>query len=149
MRKVRTIDKGWNKIKRQLTSLDGSYTKVGIQSGEGTPGEASLAQIAAYNEFGTADIPARPFMRTSFLKKRPQLVQLQEQEYYKIIQMRTNTSMALGRIGAWYAGQVQDTLTNNYWTPNKPATIRAKGSSKPLIDTGELRAAITNVEVIK
>jgi len=30
----------------------------------------------------------------------------------------------------------------NGWAPNAPATIRAKGSSRPLIDTGELRKSI-------
>ena len=29
------------------------------------------------------------------------------------------------------------------WTPNAPATIARKGSSKPLIDTGNLRASFT------
>lgn len=40
---------------------------------------------------------------------------------------------------AWF------TDSRNNWAPNKPATIRAKGSSKPLIDTGALRASITYV----
>lgn len=33
----------------------------------------------------------------------------------------------------------------NNWAPNAPSTIRRKGSSQPLIDTGSLRAAITYV----
>jgi hypothetical protein len=33
----------------------------------------------------------------------------------------------------------------NNWAPNSPATIREKGSDNPLIDTGELRKAITYV----
>ena len=35
--------------------------------------------------------------------------------------------------------------SRNNWAPNKPATIKAKGSDKPLIDTGSLRKAITYV----
>ena len=49
------------------------------------------------------------------------------------------------------AGQVAENLcrawfTNprNGWAPNAPSTIRRKGSSKPLIDTGELRKSITS-----
>lgn len=34
----------------------------------------------------------------------------------------------------------------NGWAPNAPRTIAAKGSDRPLIDTGELRRAITHVE---
>lgn len=39
---------------------------------------------------------------------------------------------------------VRDWFTNsrNNWAPNAPSTIRAKGSSQPLIDTGELRKSI-------
>jgi hypothetical protein len=33
----------------------------------------------------------------------------------------------------------------NGWPENSPITIAAKGSDKPLIDTGELRKAITYV----
>jgi hypothetical protein len=42
---------------------------------------------------------------------------------------------------------VRDWFTNpnNGWAPNAPATIKEKGSDKPLIDTGELRKAITYV----
>lgn len=35
----------------------------------------------------------------------------------------------------------------NGWPPNAPATIAAKGSDKPLIDTGEMRKAITHIVV--
>lgn len=37
----------------------------------------------------------------------------------------------------------------NNWPPNAPATIQQKGSDKPLIDTGEMRKAITHVVVDK
>lgn len=33
----------------------------------------------------------------------------------------------------------------NNWPPNSPRTIKQKGSDKPLIDTGEMRKAITYV----
>lgn len=36
---------------------------------------------------------------------------------------------------------------NNGWEPNAPSTIKAKGSDKPLIDTGALRGAIRGVVV--
>lgn len=37
------------------------------------------------------------------------------------------------------------TDSRNGWKPNAPATIKAKGSNRPLIDTGALRAAIVGV----
>ena len=50
------------------------------------------------------------------------------------------------------AGQVAENAAKkwfenpeNGWPPNAPATIRAKGSDSPLIDTGEMRKAITHI----
>ena len=38
---------------------------------------------------------------------------------------------------------------DNGWAPNKPATIKRKGSDKPLIDTGSLRQSIRGIYVKK
>lgn len=37
------------------------------------------------------------------------------------------------------------TDARNNWAPNRPSTVRRKGSNRPLIDTGALRRAITYV----
>jgi len=37
------------------------------------------------------------------------------------------------------------TDARNAWEPDKPATIKRKGSARPLIDTGQLRKSITFV----
>jgi hypothetical protein len=37
------------------------------------------------------------------------------------------------------------TSPDNGWAPNAPATVEMKGSDKPLIDSGEMRKAITYV----
>ena len=54
--------------------------------------------------------------------------------------------------GLHKAGQVAENaarewFTNpaNGWAPNSPKTIKYKGSSKPLIDTDQMRKAITHV----
>jgi hypothetical protein len=61
-----------------------------------------------------------------------------------------NMALARQRVGkAGLAGQNAArgwfTDPRNAWAPNRPATIRHKGSDRPLIDTGALRAAITYV----
>ena len=48
-------------------------------------------------------------------------------------------------IAAQNASKAWFTDSRNNWAPNKAATIKAKGSDKPLIDTGALRQAITYV----
>lgn len=35
------------------------------------------------------------------------------------------------------------------WVPLSPATVKAKGSARPLVDTGRLRSALTGREVLR
>ncbi|RLI74767.1 hypothetical protein DRO97_05075 [Archaeoglobales archaeon] len=52
----------------------------------------------------------------------------------------------LKKAGAFLEGAIKETITKGRpeWSPLKPETIKRKGSSKPLIDTGKLRASITH-----
>lgn len=55
--------------------------------------------------------------------------------------------VSLNRAGIAGMNAVKDWFTNpaNNWPPNKPSTIRQKGSDRRNIDTGALRAAMTYV----
>ena len=48
--------------------------------------------------------------------------------------------------GAFLEGRIKEKITEGDpdWPPLRPETIKRKGSSKPLIDTGKLRASITH-----
>lgn len=58
-----------------------------------------------------------------------------------------NPTPELQKAGMLGQNIAQDWFTNpaNNWPANAPATIKEKGSDKPLIDTGELRKSITYV----
>lgn len=49
--------------------------------------------------------------------------------------------LAQNIVRAWF------TDPRNHWAPNAPSTIQRKGSSRPNIDTGELRKSITYLVV--
>lgn len=53
----------------------------------------------------------------------------------------------LGKAGLFAANKVKDYFYDpeNGWAPNSPATIKAKGSDRPLKDTGSLQDSITFV----
>jgi len=55
-------------------------------------------------------------------------------------------SHAIKKAASYLEGKIKETITEGRgeWPPLKPATIKRKGSSKPLIDTGKLRASITH-----
>ena len=50
----------------ELKKLAESEIQVGFQSDQTYEDGTSLAEIAAINELGSSDTPARPFMRQSF-----------------------------------------------------------------------------------
>ena len=45
-------------------------------------------------------------------------------------------------------GAMKLKFTDGTLTPNAPSTIKKKGSSRPLIDTGQLRQSISNKVII-
>lgn len=49
----------------------------------------------------------------------------------------------LTKLGIMGQGDVQAEITALTSPPNSPVTIALKGSSKPLIDTGEMRGSVT------
>lgn len=156
--KIRDIDKGWKKIKKDVATLKGSYTKVGIQSGDKakdrnengiiTTSDLDLATIAAWQEFGARRIPSRPFMRNTFDKNESELSRIKIRQYSQIISNRQSVAAALALIGTWFEDKMKKEITDLKTPPNAPRTILQKGSSNPLIDTGTLRASIRHVEVL-
>ena len=60
---------------------------------------------------------------------------------------RESMKQALNRAGMAGQNAARDWFENprNNWPPNSADTINAKGSDRPLVDTGELRKAITYV----
>ena len=52
--------------------------------------------------------------------------------------------VALARLGIQAADDIRSEITSLSLPANSPVTIAIKGSSNPLIDTGEMRAAVTH-----
>lgn len=59
----------------------------------------------------------------------------------------TKAERQLQRVGQVASSAVRDWFEHpdNGWAPNAPYTIKEKGSDRPLVDTGNLRKAITYV----
>jgi len=149
---VRDIDRGWNGIMRDLKNLDDSFTKVGVQQGETRQDGAETSDmviVAAVNEFGTRTIPERPFMRNAFDKNKGKIKKVQDELYSRILQNRISPRQGLGLLGEAMERLTKKEITDLRTPPNAPATVAKKGSSNPLIDTGQLRQSITHVETIK
>jgi len=152
---VTDIDRGWKGIQSRLRRMDGAHSKIGIQQGttrenEGVSGTSDMVIIAAANEFGAPkrSIPARPFMRNAFDKNRQAIGRLQDKLFGAVTVGNVTPEKALSMIGEMHKGQVQKEIVDLQFPPNVPSTIKRKGSSNPLIDTGQLRQSIQHVEMM-
>lgn len=142
-----------SRVMKQLRMVDRAVVTVGIQGdnareapAEGVEREPNNAEVATWNEFGTSDghVPARSFMRSTFDERRAELVEVQRKALDAVAAGKMTTEQALHVIGEWFQGAVQKKIVDLRDPPNAPATIEAKGSSNPLIDTGQLRQSITH-----
>ena len=83
----------------------------------------------------TIVIPPRPFFRNMIKAKAstwgPAIAILLKKDGY-------DAPKVLGEMGALIAGQLQQSIQDLTSPPNAASTIRRKGASKPLIDTGKM-----------
>jgi hypothetical protein len=143
MAAVKDIDRGWNNIVRELEKAKGMEVAVGILEGSQNEGE-SIAEYAAYNEFGTDNIPSRPFMATSFDENVAAINSDFKRQADAMVQGKRTANEALTVIGQKHAGRIQTTITGRNFLPRlAPSTIAAKkGSTKTLVDTGAMANAV-------
>lgn len=105
----------------------------------------SLAQIAAWNHFGTETIPPRPFARMA-MEETVEKNKKRFQAYFKnMIAMRGDAgaqkqleTVLLTSIGQQAAKRAKDIILNSETYPNAPATIAKKGFDHPLYVNGKM-----------
>lgn len=142
---VQVRDLGWRQIKTSARGLHGRGVKVGFRAGSGSNDGVPIVEYAAYNEFGTATSPARPFMRRTADQNQREVGDFARTLAAGVIAGRMNANMALNRLGLFYQNLIQTTITSarSWAEPLSPVTIKRKGSSAPLIDKGILRGAVS------
>lgn len=149
---VEINDKVWRDLVRRIEGIADKHAKVGVvgQAADDDHDGLTNAEIAAVHEFGTEDghIPERSFLRATFRDQRDKLVAMQVKACKAILAGKMDARRALELIGAWGAGAVKMFITRGAnLAPLAPITIKRKGSTRPLVDTGQLVNSITFVVV--
>ncbi len=129
----------------------GASVRVGIlqdapkESKDGDAGPATLMEVAAIHEFGApqAHIPQRSFIRAAFDEKEREIRSDLAKVAKLVVFRKATIEQGLAMLGARIVGYMQKRIASGIEPENAPSTIAKKGSSKPLIDTGQLRNAIT------
>lgn len=124
-------------------SITKQRAKLGIKAvaTRGRTGGKSVPMIAAIQEFGAprAGIPPRPFFRNMIAEKKGEwpagiAEQLRANDY--------DVVRTLDIVGAVIAGQLRQSIIETNTPPLAESTIRRKGFSKPLVDTGHMLNSI-------
>lgn len=129
-----------SEISQELKPLaDKNQLKVGFFETSKYQNGIYVADVAKNNEFGTLEIPSRPFFRNAIENNAKKWVNFLAQDLVK----SENAEISYNRLGEVARGDIVKSINQTNSPANSPLTIKAKGSSKPLVDTGFLRANVT------
>lgn len=131
-----------------LEGLEGLEGKVGwFESAHYKDGPA-VAYVATIHEFGTEHIPARPFMRPAVDEHGAEWMQLLAQGARRAAEGGISARDVLEMVTLKAAGDVAKKIQAVTSPALSPITVKRKGHSKPLIDTGQMFQSVTGkVEV--
>lgn len=132
----------------------GYAARVGILGGDATEqhdGDSGLtnAEIGLIHILGsfTHNIPIRDFLLMPIQTKRDEIRKFFGQKEIRAMVEKGQILEVIERFGFFAETIVQRAFVTagfGQWPALQPETIRRKGSSKPLIDTGQLRRAISS-----
>ena len=135
---------------KNLQQFKDSVVKAGILAKDGSQNHSegiTVFQIGMIHEFGVPEknIPRRSFIRVPIENNIKEITKLIENNHRLVSENAMSAKVALDRIGIKAQNTIKESFRKNDWKPLKRATIKRKGSSRPLIDTGQLIGSISYI----
>ncbi len=145
---ISIVDRGYRKLIRRLKE-PARFVTVGIHNDDGAQEHSdglTIAEVGAFHEFGLGNNPRRSFIADwadENRAKHTRFIGVVLKDY--LVGKHATIDQASELVGIQFQGEIQRRIaqTPADWPELKQETIDRKGSSKPLIDTGALRGAIT------
>ena len=104
-----------------------------------------IDKLAMMQHFGTADIPARPFLTDGIRQNLGKIKAAMKVEAQKVA---AGGKANWNKVGTMAVRAIQEFVRGDFYKQNKPnskKTIEYKGSDTPLIDTAEMVNSITYI----
>lgn len=141
-------DRGYNALQKLVRELGrGRAVTVGVHGGEGGApaggGGLSVADVATIHEYGLGHNPERSFVRNFADEVRDEATKVEAKFIEGAVRKRAGVHEALEKFGLWLTAKMQKRIRGGIPPELDPVTIERKGSSTPLIDTGQLVSSIT------
>jgi hypothetical protein len=162
---VTVVDKGYDNIVAQMKLANGSYTDVGwfvdskkrtsksnkYKKGDKLP--PTNAEIAFWNEYGKKNVNKtkqreRPFQRPALDKNLSEYKRLRN-KLLRHLGLTLDLKECLFIMGQWFQKKVVHEIDNLTEPALAKVTSNRKNSTKPLIDTGNMKQSISHREIIK
>jgi phage gpG-like protein len=148
--KVIDRDRGYKAFMKRLKEAQGGakrIVKVGVFGKAGnakhTTAKMSNVELAAIHEFGRGRVPERSFIRSTVDENRPAYESMLRRVAHGVVDGKVTVERGLAIVGEKVRSDIQNKITSNIPPSLNPETIRAKGSSIALVDTGQLLNSIT------
>lgn len=134
------------RVKKLLEDLSKLEVAIGYTAESGAYEDGTtLVEVALFNEYGTVNMPSRPFIRVTYRDNEAEINAFIKKTVANGIKRREDAQSIMNKIGVYAKGLMQKEIKDGDWVPNAPSTIKKKGSSQPLIDTARMRQSIVYV----
>lgn len=137
------------RLLREMPKLKKAHVTVGFHddAGEYDGGEPSVVEVALWNEFGTKNVPARSFIRSTIEESIDKINHWREEALVSIIENGVPVEKALEAIGMRIQVLIQNKIKSNVPPPNAESTREAKRREgvpdRTLINTGLMLRSVT------
>jgi hypothetical protein len=139
-------DKGAKDLLSRLSQFATPATvKVGIlgeKAAQTKSENVSVGQVAEWAEFGLGQ-PERSWLRGWYDVQGQDIQKALRGAFQSVLTGRATRIQVLTALGERFKGQIQQRIAGGIQPANAPSTVAKKGSSVPLIDTGQLRASVS------
>lgn len=145
---IRVTDHGADALVARLARMAASplASEVGVigdDAGAEHGADLTTADVALFHELGLG-VPRRSWLADAITENEALIAQTLAEFDKRIVLGQIEERVALDQFGAWLVGLIQQRIANGISPPLADSTEARKGSSTPLIDTGQLRSSITN-----
>ena len=137
---VKDNRKRWDTMTKNM----GRASELDILAGIFGDTHSDEVKKGTQNEFGTARIPERSFLRSTLKENEQKIFARMSRLYRSAFAGNMSIERAYQIIGLEFVGMVQRKIRGGIAPANSSATIRRKKSSKTLIDTGRMIKSITH-----
>ena len=126
--------KKYRQIKKQKVQV-GIFESATYAQADKEP--LHVAQVAYWNEYGTANIPARSFFRKTVRQNKSKWI-----KNLPVLAKEHGNQKALSLTGEMIKGDLVESIMTWSDPPNSKATISIKGIDAPLRDTMQMARSI-------